>query len=117
MLFGGFRWSGDGGARISCRMAKRPEILLLRRRVAREIVRSLGPMSAYFIAPSFGIPQPRLSELERGDVDRCSLEWLVERVYRMGGRVTVEVALGDTGRAWMHEHFGRFRGPSCPPPR
>ncbi len=81
-------------------MPKRVEILALRREVAREIVRSLGPNSAYVIAPAFGISQPRMSELERGEVGRCSLEWLVERVYRLGGSVTVTVELGDAGRAW-----------------
>ncbi|MDE3054966.1 MAG: XRE family transcriptional regulator [Gemmatimonadota bacterium] len=97
-------------------MTKRVEVLLLRRQVAREIVRSLGPMSAYVVAPAFGIPQPRMSELQRDQVGRCSLEWLIERVYRMGGTVTVEVVLGDAGRSWALAHSSRFRGPAEAPP-
>ncbi len=97
-------------------MPKRVEILALRRQLAGEIVRSLGPKSAYCIAPSYGIPQPRMSELERDIVGRCSLEWLIERVHRMGGRVTLSVALGDAGRAWVLAHSSRYRRPAGPPP-
>ncbi|MHB1861410.1 MAG: helix-turn-helix domain-containing protein [Gemmatimonadaceae bacterium] len=79
-------------------MAKRSEILVLRRQVASEIVRSIGPGAPYVISPYFGIPAPRMSELVRAQVDRCSLEWLIERVYRMGGSVALAVTLGDAGR-------------------
>jgi predicted XRE-type DNA-binding protein len=82
-------------------MAADLQIHALRRQLAAEIVRSLGPMSAYSIAPSYGIPQPRMSELERGRVDRCSVEWLIRRIHRMGGTVTISVELGDTAREWM----------------
>lgn len=90
-------------------MAKRPEILVLRRQLAREIVRSMGPAAPYVIAPHFGIRAPRMSELTRAQVGRCSLEWLIERVYRMGGSVALTVTLGDAGRAYRQEHFARQR--------
>ncbi len=88
-------------------MAKRPEILVLRRQVASEIVRSVGPGGMYVIAPYFGMPAPRMSELARAQVDRCSLEWLVERVYRMGGSVALTVTLGDAGREFRRAHSHR----------
>jgi predicted XRE-type DNA-binding protein len=75
----------------------------LRRQLADEIVRSLGPCSAYSIAPSFGIRQPRMSELSRGLVDRCSVEWLIRRIARMGGSVEITVTLGDARRKWAAE--------------
>jgi len=81
----------------------------LRRELASEIVRSLGPLSQHVIAPSFGIPQPRMSELNRGVVDRCSMEWLIRRIYRMGGTVEVRVVLGDAGRKWHSDRFAAQR--------
>ena len=77
----------------------------IRQQLAAEIVRSLGPGSQYAIAPSFGIAQPRMSELARGIVDRCSVEWLIRRIERMGGTVQVTVTLGDAGRKWMSDRF------------
>ena len=88
-------------------MAKRSEILALRRQVASEIVRSVGPGGMYVIAPYFGMPAPRMSELARAQVDRCSLEWLIERVYRMGGSVALTVTLGDAGREFRRAHSHR----------
>ena len=82
----------------------------LRVRLAREIVRSLGPKSQHVVAPHFGIAQPRMSELERGKVERCSMEWLIRRIYRMGGSVTLTVTLGDARRAWSAAGFRRMRG-------
>lgn len=84
-------------------------IVALRRQLAAEIVRSLGPGSAYSIAPSYGVRQPRMSELERGVVDRCSVEWLIRRIERMGGTVQVTVTLGDAGRKWHTDRARRFR--------
>src|SRR4051812_15908184 len=75
-------------------------ILALRRQLAAEIVQSLGPRSQFCIAPHYGIRQPRMSELERGLVERCSIEWLIRRIERMGGSVKVTVTLGDTRRSW-----------------
>ena len=82
-------------------------IIELRRQLAGEMVRSLGPGSAYCVAPSYGIPQPRMSELERGIVDRCSMEWLIRRIERMGGTVQVTVTLGDAGRKWWTDRARR----------
>ncbi|HEY5218414.1 MAG TPA: XRE family transcriptional regulator [Gemmatimonadaceae bacterium] len=96
-------------------MAKRSEIVGLRHQLAREIVRALGPGSEYTIAPHFGIRVPRMSELARGRVDRCSLEWLIERVYRMGGSVTLTVTLGNAGREYREERFRRQRCTASPP--
>jgi predicted XRE-type DNA-binding protein len=82
-------------------------ISALRRQLAAEIVRSLGVGSAYCVAPSYGIRQPRMSELERGIVDRCSVEWLIRRIERMGGTVQVTVTLGDAGRKWLTDRARR----------
>ena len=76
-------------------------ILSLRRQLAAEIARSLGPGSQHVVAPSHGIPQPRMSELERGIVDRCSIEWLIRRINRLGGSVSIHVTLGDACREWQ----------------
>jgi len=84
-------------------------ILELRRQLAAEIERSLGPGSQHVIAPSFGIRQPRMSELSRSVVDRCSIEWLIRCIYRMGGSVEITVALGDVGRQWRVERFAANR--------
>ena len=84
-------------------------ILLLRRQLAAEIVRSLGEDSQHDISRHFGIPQPRMSELNRGVVDRCTVEWLIKRVYRLGGSVELVVKLGDARRDWMRAAFARMR--------
>ena len=81
----------------------------IRRQLASEIVRSLGPMSQHVVAPSFGIRQPRMSELNRGLVDRCSIEWLIRRIHRLGGTVQVTVVLGDAGRQWDVDLFAARR--------
>jgi predicted XRE-type DNA-binding protein len=70
-------------------------VLPFRRQLAREIVRSLGPNPQYVVGPGYGIPQPRMSELERGRVERFSLEWLIRRIYILGGSVSISVTLGD----------------------
>ena len=84
-------------------------ITSLRRQLAAEIVRFLGEGSQHTIAPTFGIPQPRMSELNRGVVDRCTVEWLIRRVYRLGGSVQVTVTLGDARRAWVTARTARMR--------
>lgn len=84
-------------------------ILEIRRQLAAEIDRSLGPGSQHVVAPSFGIPQPRMSELSRGVVDRCSVEWLIRCIYRLGGSVEVAVTLGDAGRQWHVERLAACR--------
>lgn len=84
-------------------------IVSLRRQLAAEIVRSLGPNSQYSIAPSYGIPQPRMSELNRGVVDRCSLEWLIRRIERLGGSVVVTVTLGNAARQWTLDRRAESR--------
>jgi len=95
-------------AALACcvRIQADDRILALRRQLAAEIKRSLGPGSQHVIAPSYGIPQPRMSELERGLVDRCTIEWLIRRIYRLGGSVAIHVTLGDVRREWVS---GRFR--------
>jgi hypothetical protein len=92
-------------------MSKPPDdpIHALRRQLAREITRSLGPKSQHLLAAEFGIRQPRMSELSRGLVDRYSLEWLIRRIHRLGGSVTVGVTLGDVAREWTVERFARRR--------
>ena len=80
----------------------------LRQQLAREITRSLGGADSQFvIAPYYGIPQPRMSELSRGIVDRCTVEWLIRRIYRLGGSVTLQIEVGDAHRAWWQAMFRR----------
>lgn len=92
-------------------MRSRPNdrILELRRQLAREIVRALGPGAQHTISASYGISQPRMSELERGVVDRCSIEWLIRRIDQLGGTVEVSVTIGDVRREWHRERFARVR--------
>ena len=73
-------------------------IYALRQQLAREISRSLGGSDT--VAAHHGIRQPRMSELNRGIVGRCTVEWLIRRIYRLGGTVTLQVELGDARRAW-----------------
>ena len=102
-------------ARMFRSMPKRTEILDLRRQLARAIVRSLGPGGRYVVAPSYGIGEARFSELAREQVSRCSVEWLIERVYRMGGTVTLDITLGNAGRAWYSvPHLRAPRAPRAP---
>ena len=76
-------------------------IYAIRRQLAAEITRSLGGSnSQHVVAPYFGIRQPRMSELSRGVVDRCGVEWLTRRIQRLGGAVRVNVTLGDAYRTW-----------------
>lgn len=90
--------------RVWCGMAidHSDAIYVLRQQLAAEITRSLGgAQSQFVIAPDYGIPQPRMSELSRGLVERCTIEWLIRRIYRMGGSVTLHVEIGDARRAWF----------------
>jgi hypothetical protein len=48
-----------------------------------------------------------MSELNRGLVDRCSMEWLIRRIHRMGGTVEMRIALGDAGRKWQSDRLPR----------
>jgi len=97
-------------------------ILSLRRQLAAEIVRSLGPMGQY-LGTDYGLPQPRMSELTRGIVDRCTVEWLIRRVHALGGEVTLTIRLGDAASACWRAGFARMRtrhrargGATCPAP-
>ena len=77
-------------------------IHIIRRQLAAEITRSFGgAQSQHVVAPYFGIRQPRMSELSRGVVDRCTIEWLIRRILHLGGALTVNVTLGDAHRAWV----------------
>ena len=77
--------------------------------MAREIVGALGPGAQHTISASYGISQPRMSELERGIVDRCSVEWLIRRIDQLGGTVEVTVTGGDVKREWHRQRFARMR--------
>jgi len=90
-------------------MPKAPEIIALRKQLAAVIVKSLRPGAQVIIAPSYGIPQPRMSELERGVVDRFSLEWLIRAVHRLGGTVRIIADAPDAARAWHLAHSSRRR--------
>jgi len=89
--------------RVASGMSRDPRILALRRQLAAEIVRSLGEDSQFVVAPSYGIRQPRMSELNRGIVDRCTVEWLIRRIHVLGGTVRLSVTLGDARAAWLRE--------------
>jgi len=84
-------------------------IMDLRRQLAAEIVRSLGPNSHYLLAPLCGIPQPRMSQLSRGNVERFSIEWLIRRIDRLGGTVTITVTLGNFSKEWHRQRFRETR--------
>ena len=96
--------------RVASGMSRDPRIPALRRQLAAEIVRSLGEDSQFVVAPSYGIRQPRMSELNRGIVDRCTVEWLIRRIHVLGGTVRLSVTLGDARAAWLRERFERRRG-------
>jgi predicted XRE-type DNA-binding protein len=77
-------------------------IYMLRQQLAREITRALGGADSQFvIAPYYGIRQPRMSELSRSVVERCTIEWLIRRIHRLGGSVTLQIEVGDARRAWV----------------
>jgi predicted XRE-type DNA-binding protein len=77
-------------------------IYVLRQQLAREITRALGGADSQFvIAPYYGIRQPRMSELSRSVVERCTIEWLIRRIHRLGGSVTLQIEVGDARRAWV----------------
>ena len=83
------------------RLSSDDPIYIIRQQLAAEITRSLGGAeSQHVVAPHFGIRQPRMSELSRGVVDRCTIEWLIRQIHRLGGGVTVNVTLDDAYRAW-----------------
>lgn len=87
---------------------------LLRAQLAGAIVRALGGSSAQYVrSKRYGIPQPRMSELCRGKVERCSIEWLIRRVHRMGGTVSLTIELGDPEeerrRRMMDERLRRLQ--------
>ncbi|MEP6620186.1 MAG: XRE family transcriptional regulator [bacterium] len=110
----GVRWTGTTGVAgwVQLCGVQKPRnelILALRHQLAREIVRSLGVGGRAVVCESYGIPRPRCSELVNGRVERCSLEWLIERIERMGGSVRVEVTLGDAGREWRRARFAAHR--------
>jgi predicted XRE-type DNA-binding protein len=88
-------------------MPRDPRILELRRQLAREITRAVGPLGAEVVTPAYGISQPRMSELAREQVDRHTVEWLIRRIHAMGGTVTLSIELGNVAEEWRRE---RFRG-------
>ena len=81
----------------------------LRQELAAAIVRSLGPMAQHAVSRSYGISQPRMSELNRGVVDRCTIDWLVHRIHRLGGSVMLTITVPDAGRAWTRARMAEMR--------
>jgi predicted XRE-type DNA-binding protein len=86
----------------------------LRRQLAEEITRAVGPRGQFHVAPAYGIPQPRMSDLSRGKVHRTSMEWLIRRIHLMGGSVALTITLGDVARERRLAHYQRKRQ-SVPP--
>jgi predicted XRE-type DNA-binding protein len=84
-------------------------IIALRQQIAAEIARAVGPLGQHHVAPAFGIPQPRMSELNHGKVHRCTMEWLIHRIHRMGGSVSLTITLGDVAREHQQASFARIR--------
>jgi predicted XRE-type DNA-binding protein len=93
------------------RMAGLPDdrLLALRRTLSAAIVHALGPDAQHNVSTRFGIPQPRMSELSRGIVGRCTLEWLIRRIHLMGGSVTITVELGDVAGDYWRARFRERR--------
>jgi predicted XRE-type DNA-binding protein len=90
-------------------MPRDPVVMSLRRQLAAEIVHALGPSAYSRMVESFGIPEPRWSELERCKVERYSIEWLIRLIGRLGGSVRITVTLGDVGREWHMARWARAR--------
>jgi predicted XRE-type DNA-binding protein len=86
----------------------------LRRQLAQAITDAVGPRGQHVVAPLYGIPQPRMSELSRGRVAHCSMEWLIRRVHLMGGTVGLTITLGDVAREWRLARYQRKRQPVVP---
>jgi hypothetical protein len=53
-----------------------------------------------------------MSELNRGVVDRCSVEWLIRRIHRLGGSIAITVTLGDARREWLIDRTQAIRSRS-----
>ena len=80
----------------------------LRRELARAIVRAMPLGTSDAIAESFDISPPRMSELKKGLVNRCTMEWLIRRIHRMGGTVSLTITLGDAEREfWRRQKIRR----------
>ena len=78
-----------------------PRITALRRQLAAAITTAVGGSRGQFvIAPAYGIPQNRMSELARGRVHRHTMEWMIRRIHLMGGSVQLSITLGDVERQW-----------------
>jgi hypothetical protein len=63
----------------------------LRRQLAAAIAASLGPNAQEVSAPPYGIPQPRMSQLERGVVGR----------YRAAAARRIEQGTGNRHDEWV----------------
>ena len=76
-------------------------ITALRRELAAAITTAVGgAQGQHVIAPAYGIPQNRMSELARGMVHRHTMEWMIRRIHLMGGSVALSITLGDVRREW-----------------
>jgi predicted XRE-type DNA-binding protein len=76
-------------------------VTALRRQLAEAITKAVGgKQGQHVIAPAYGIPQNRMSELARGRVHRHTMEWMIRRIHLMGGSVHLSITLGDVVRQW-----------------
>jgi predicted XRE-type DNA-binding protein len=71
-----------------------PQLDALKKQLAAEITRALGgPRSQFTPAPMLGIPQPRMSEISRGRVDRYTVDWFIRTILRLGGTVSLTASV------------------------
>lgn len=76
-------------------------IAQLRRELAAAITVAVGGSQGQFvIAPAYGIPQNRMSELARGKVHRHTMEWMIRRIHLMGGSVALNITIGNVAHQW-----------------
>jgi predicted XRE-type DNA-binding protein len=75
----------------------------LKRRVADEILVLTDGWSQSYAAAFMVVSQSRVSDLRRGNLDRISLDRLVQCLSRLGRRV--EIRTSRTGGPSVHPHW------------
>ena len=76
----------------------------LKRRVGGEIVILMDGWSQTFAASFLELPQSRVSELRRGNVQNISLERLLQSLSRLGPEIQIKTARRG-GRGAVHPHW------------
>ena len=73
---------------------------VLKRQLAQAIIDHLGASGQVNIASRIGVDQPRASNLQRGRLQRFSLQQLVRFVARADGEVTLSIRWRSR-RVWI----------------